>query len=151
MWLNQSWQSVVNELTRSMYGEEMVCSISSQLFHIPETENLQGNAEMHRHLVPASYHRVTALGSARRLQSGESARSLVETLTACIQNAETQDREVRAGLKVMRGAAPASYKSVIKTIIRWQDYAEYHLRNAKQLTAQMPGTSAWGSDNHYGT
>ncbi|PTM58938.1 hypothetical protein [Desmospora activa] len=138
--IHQSWQSVVAELNRSMYGEEMVCSMSSQLFHIPETENLQGNAEMHSHLVPASYHRVTALGSARRLQSGESARSLMKTLTACIQNAERQDRDVRAGLQVMRNAAPAAYKTFVETIIRWQDYTELHLRNAKQLTSQMTGT-----------
>lgn len=75
---NEIWQSVVTELYRSLYGEQMVCSMSTQLFHIPETKDLKGNAEMHTHLIPASYHRVTATGSAQRLLNGESAPSIVE-------------------------------------------------------------------------
>lgn len=135
------WQSVVTELYNSLYGEQMVCSISTQLFHIPDTQDLEGNSEMHASLVPASYHRVTATGSAQRLLNGESAPSLVETLVACIQNAERLDREVRSGLLVMRDAAPAGYKPVIENIIRWQEHAELHLQKAKQLTNQNTGPS----------
>ncbi|MBG9794143.1 hypothetical protein ABD76_17190 [Paenibacillus dendritiformis] len=138
---NEMWQSAVTELYNSLYGEQMVCSISTQLFHIPETQDLEGNSEMHASLVPASYHRVTATGSAQRLLNGESAPSLVETLVACIQNAERLDREVRSGLLVMRDAAPAAYKPVIENIIRWQEHAELHLQNAKQLTNQNIGAS----------
>ncbi|WP_019421106.1 hypothetical protein [Paenibacillus profundus] len=133
------WQPVVTELYNSLYSEQMVCSISSELFHIPETTDLQGNAEMHASLVPASYHRVTATGSAQRLLNGESAPSIVETLVACIQNAEQLDRNVHSGLFVMRDAAPASFKPVIENIILWQDYAEAHLQNAKQSTIQITG------------
>lgn len=136
------WQSVVTELNRSLYGEQMVCSMSTQLFHIPETKDLKGNAEMHTHLVPASYHRVTATGSAQRLFFGESAPSIVETLIACIHNAEQRDRNVRAGLLVMRDAAPASYKQFIENIIRWQDYTEFYLQNAKQFVIQITGSRA---------
>ncbi|RFU66485.1 hypothetical protein D0463_08985 [Bacillus sp. V59.32b] len=44
--------------------------------------------EMHSELVPASYHRVTASGSAQRLMYGESAPSILEILVACIGNAK---------------------------------------------------------------
>ncbi|MMZ61541.1 hypothetical protein D1872_236950 [compost metagenome] len=90
---------------------------------------------MHRHLVPASYDRVTAAGSAQRLLNGERAPSIVETLIACIQNAELRDRNVRVGLYTMRDAAPPTYKPFIENIIRWQDYTELHLQNAKQFVA----------------
>jgi hypothetical protein len=137
----EKWQPVVTELDRSLFGEQMVCSASTQLFHIPETKDLRGNAEMHTYLVPASYHRVTAAGSAQRLLYGETAASIVETLIACIQNSEQKDRNVRAGLLVMRDAAPASYKPFVENIILWQDYAELHLQNAKQLTLRITSAS----------
>jgi hypothetical protein len=133
------WQSAVSELSRSLYGEQMVCSMSTQLFHIPETKDLNGNAEMHTHLIPASYHRVTAIGSAQRLLNGETAPSILETMTDCIQNAEQKDRNVRAGLLIMREDAPSVYKPFVENIIRWQDYAEWHLQNAKRYTVQITG------------
>lgn len=145
------WQPVASELYVSLYAEQMVCSASTQLFHIPETQDLQGNAEMHTHLVPASYHRVTAAGSAQRLLMGETAPSIVETLRDCIENAEQSDRGVRAGLLVMRAAAPVSYKPFIENIIRWQEYAETHLRQAKQLVSQMTGPAASAGQYRYVT
>jgi pyrroline-5-carboxylate reductase len=147
---NEMWQSVITELNRSLYGEQMVCSMSTQLFHIPETKDLQGNAEMHIHLVPASYHRVTATGSALRLLNGESALSIVETLITCIQKTEHIDRNVHAGLLVMKGAAPASYKQFVENIIRWQEYTEFHLQNAKQFAIRITGSTAWHEQSRYG-
>jgi hypothetical protein len=66
----------------------MVCSMSTQLFHITATENLEGNPKIHEHLVPTSYHRVTAVGAARRLQNGEYHDSLIKTLTSCVKNGQ---------------------------------------------------------------
>jgi hypothetical protein len=146
---NEMWNPVATGIYRSLYGEQMVCSMSTQLFHIPETKDLEGNTEMHTHLVPASYHRVTAAGSAQRLLNGESAPSIVETLAACIQNAEQRDRNVRAGLQVMRDTAPASYKSFIENIIRWQDYTQLHLQNAKQFTIRITGSAVWQGQSQY--
>nr|WP_093230590.1 hypothetical protein [Thermoflavimicrobium dichotomicum] len=145
------WRPVTDELYRSLYGEQMVCSMSTQLFHIPETKDLKGNAEMHTHLVPASYHRVTATGSGQRLLNGEYEPSILKTLVACIQNAEQRDRNVRNGLHVMRDAAPASYKPFIENIIRWQDYTELHLQYAKQLAMRITGSSMWKRQSQYGT
>lgn len=148
---NQMWQPVVTELYSSLYGEQMVCSTSTQLFHIPETKDLAGNAEMHAHLVPASYHRVTATGSAQRLLNGEKAPSIVETLIACIQNAEQRDRNVRNGLLVMRNAAPVSYKPFVENIILWQGYTELHLQNAKEFTLRITGPNVRLGQFQYGT
>lgn len=139
---NEFWQPVVTELYNSLYGEQMVCSTSTQLFHIPETTDLEGNTEMHSHLVPASYHRVTAAGSAQRLFNGEEAPSIVKTLNACILNAEQEDRNVRTGLLIMRDAAPASYKPFIEIILIWQDYTELHLQRAKQFLVRLQANSA---------
>ncbi|RUQ28303.1 hypothetical protein ELQ35_13740 [Peribacillus cavernae] len=136
------WHPVADEIYYSLYGEQMVCSMSTQLFHIPETKDLKGNADMHTHLIPASYHRVTASGSAQRLMNGESSTSILETLVDCIRNAEQRDRNVRSGLDVMRNAAPSSYKSFVENIIRWQDYTELHLQNAKQITMRITSSSA---------
>lgn len=147
---NEMWQSVITELYRSLYGEQMVCSMSTQLFHIPETKDLKGNAEMHTHLIPASYHRVTATGSAQRLLNGESTPSIVETLITCIQNTEQRDRNVYAGLLVMRDAVPTSCKQFVENIIRWQDYTEFHLQNAKQFAIRITGSTAWQKQSRYG-
>lgn len=144
------WQSVSRELYRSLYDEQMVCSMSTQLFHIPETKDLKGNAEMHTYLIPASYHRVTATGSAQRLLNGETALSIIETLTECIQNAEQKDCNVCAGLLIMREAAPAAYKPFVENIIRWQDFAELHLQNAKRYAMQITGPAVWSGQSQYG-
>ncbi|MGM0943417.1 MAG: hypothetical protein ACQEWU_21140, partial [Bacillota bacterium] len=93
-----NWEAVLSLLYHSLYAEEMVCAMSSELFHIPETKDLKGNNEMHSHLVPASYHRITAVGSSQRLTNGEQRQSIIDTLIACIINAETQDKKVREGL-----------------------------------------------------
>lgn len=50
---------------------------------------------MHSHLVPASYHRVTSVGSASRLVSGEQQNTIIVTMATCIVNAENQDKGVR--------------------------------------------------------
>lgn len=144
------WQSVVSGLYRSLYDEQMVCSMSTQLFHIPETKDLNGNAEMHTHLIPASYHRVTATGSAQRLLNGETAPSILETMADCIQNAEQKDRNVRAGLLIMREAAPAAYKPFVENIIRWQTNAELHLQSAKRYASQITGPVMWSGQSQYG-
>ncbi|ALC81643.1 MULTISPECIES: hypothetical protein [Bacillus] len=125
------WDHVLYLLRQSLYAEEMVCAMSSELFHIPKTKDLKGNREMHSHLVPASYHRVTAAGSAQRLKNGEKQNSIVETMTACILNAESQDKKVREGLKTMEENAIPEYKPFIKVIIKWQEQAETSLNQAK--------------------
>jgi hypothetical protein len=133
----QDWSSLVTLLNRSLYSEQMVCSMSTQLFHIPATENLKGNPEMHDHLVPASYHRVTAAGAAQRLQNGEYHDSLIKTLTSCVKNGLQEDNGVSKWLQVMRDNAPSEFKPFIQSIIGWQQQAEQSLSSAQQLLRQM--------------
>lgn len=132
-----NWEPVLNSLLRSLHAEEMVCSMSSELYHIPQTQNLKGNNEMHNELVPASYHRISAAGSARRLLNGEQQQSLKDTLVACIINAENRDKKVREGLIVMEENAVPDYKPFIKLIIQWQDQAESYLKQAKDSLRTM--------------
>jgi hypothetical protein len=133
----QDWTAVLQLLNQSLYAEEMVCSMSTQLFVIPATANLKGNAEMHNHLVPASYHRVTAVGSAIRLQNGESHETIIQILVSCVNNGLKKDQEVMKWLPIMRDDAPDEYKPFVETIIRWQQQAERTLTSAKQLLTQM--------------
>ncbi|WP_026581406.1 hypothetical protein [Bacillus sp. J33] len=132
-----NWGVILNLLQHSLYAEEMVCAMSSELFHIPATKDLEGNKEMHNHLVPASYHRITAVGSAQRLVNGEQRQSIIDTMTACIINAENQDKKVREGLKTMEENASNEYKGFIRLIIRWQDQAENYLAQAKESLRTM--------------
>ncbi|WP_353050246.1 hypothetical protein [Bacillus sp. ISL-47] len=132
-----NWGQILNVLRQSLYAEEMVCSMSSELFHIPETKDLKGNAEMHDHLVPASYHRVTAVGCAQRLVNGEQRQSIIDTMAACIINAENQDRKVREGLITMEENSPPEYKAFMNLIIKWQDQAENYLAQAKDSLRTM--------------
>jgi hypothetical protein len=149
------WDSIVLLLRQSLFAEEMVCAVSSELFHIPETKNLEGNAEMHSNLVPASYHRITATGSAQRLKNGEQRQSVIDTMAACIVNAEIEDRGVRAGLGVMLEHASPEYKPVVQMIIRWQDQAEATLKQARDalqsmgISLPLAGEEAPGSENGY--
>jgi hypothetical protein len=133
----QNWSSVQELLNRSLYAEQMVCSMSTQLFHIPATENLEGNPEMHEHLVPASYHRVTAVGAANRLQNGEYHDSLINTLTSCVKSGLREDQGVTKWLHVMRENAPNEFKPFIQNIIGWQQQAEQSLSSAQQLLRRM--------------
>jgi hypothetical protein len=132
-----NWEPVLNSLLRSLHAEEMVCSMSSELYHIPQTQNVKGNNEMHNELVPASYHRISAAGSAHRLLNGEQQQSLKDTLVACIINAESRDKKVREGLLVMEANAVPDYKPFIKLIIQWQDQAESTLKQAKDSLRSM--------------
>jgi hypothetical protein len=141
-----NWGHILNLLHQSLYAEEMVCAMSSELFHIPKTKNLKGNREMHNHLVPASYHRVTAVGSSQRLVNGEQQQSIVETLAACIKNAENQDKNVREGLKTMEENASPEFKTFIKVIIKWQEQAESYLNQAKEALQTMGVSVPAGSE-----
>jgi adenosyl cobinamide kinase/adenosyl cobinamide phosphate guanylyltransferase len=133
----QDWSSVIELLNQSLYAEKMVCSMSTQLFHIPTTQNLEGNPEMHEHLVPASYHRVTAVGSAQRLQNGEEHDSIINTLTSCVNSALREDQEVMKWLHVMRDNAPNEFEPFIQNIISWQQQTEQSISSAQQLLRQM--------------
>jgi hypothetical protein len=135
--LRQDWTSVLQLLNQSLYSEEMVCSMTTQLFVIPATANLKGNAEMHNYLVPASYHRVTAVGSAMRLQNGESHESIITILVACINNGLKKDQEVMKWLPIMRDDAPDEFRPFLENVIKWQQQAEQSLSSAKQLLIQM--------------
>ncbi len=144
------WRQVLSLLQQSLYAEEMVCSMSTQLFHIPKTKDLKGNREMHNHLVPASYHRVTAVGSAHRLSNGEEHETIVKTMTTCIMNAENQDKKVRDGLKIMEENASPEYKTFIKLIIQWQKQAESYLSQAKAALKSMGISLPSGSEQQSG-
>ncbi|MDG5789725.1 hypothetical protein QA612_19900 [Evansella sp. AB-P1] len=137
----EDWSSVLQLLTQSMQGEEMVCSMSSQLYHIPATENLEGLDQMHEQLYESSYHRVTALGSAKRLQSGESHETIVKTMVSCVDNALLADHEVTRWLPVMKGNAPVEFKEFIQSLISWQEQTVQSLTKAQQQLRQMGFTS----------
>ncbi|MBM7693753.1 hypothetical protein JOC77_003197 [Peribacillus deserti] len=140
-----SWKQVLLLLQQSLYAEEMVCAMTSELFHIPKTKDLKGNSEMHNHLVPASYHRVTAVGSAQRLKNGEQQRSIVDTLVTCLINAENQDKKVRQGLQVMEENISPEFKTFISVSIKWQEQAESYLRQAKESLIAMGISFAAGN------
>jgi hypothetical protein len=133
-----------------LYAEEMVCAMSSELFHIPQTKDLKGNNEMHSHLVPASYHRVTSVGSSRRLVNGEQQQSIIVTMVTCIINAEAQDKKVREGLNIMEENASSEFKSVIRMIIQWQTQAEAYLKQAKDSLRAMGVSFPSGSEQQSG-
>jgi endonuclease III len=141
------WNQVLYLLQQSLYAEEMVCAMSSELYHIPKTNNLEGNNVMHSHLVPASYHRVTAVGSAQRLVNGEESKSIIQTLVSCIVNAENQDKEVSKGLQVMNKNVSPEYSAFIDTIIKWQEQAESYLSQAKNAIQSMGITSSNSETN----
>lgn len=145
-----NWGHILNFLHQSLYAEEMVCAMSSELFHIPKTKDLKGNREMHNHLVPASYHRVTAVGSSQRLVNGEQQQSIVETLVACIKNAENHDKNVREGLITMEQNASPEFKPFIKVIIKWQEQAESYLNQAKESLRTMGVSVPTGSEQQSG-
>lgn len=127
-----SWPDVLNYLHQSLYAEQMVCALSSQLFHIPQTQNLMGNREMHEHLEEASYHRLTATGSAQRLSNGEFHDSIVKTLISCVRTADQEDQGVSKWLVVMQEAATIEYKPFVRNIIGWQELAERDLKAVEQ-------------------
>ncbi len=83
---------------------------------------------MHQHLVPASYHRVTAVGSALRLQNGEFEHSILLALKSCVSNALKEDEEVKKWLDVMYEEAPANYKTFMQQIIYMQDTKNYYTK-----------------------
>jgi hypothetical protein len=140
------WEPILNLLQQSLFAEEMVCAMSSELFHIPQTKNLKGNSEMHSHLVPASYHRVTSVGSSRRLVNGEQQQSIILTMVTCIVNAENQDKKVREGLMIREENASPEFKSFIRVIIQWQTQAESYLKQAKDSLRTMGVSIPSGSE-----
>lgn len=131
------WSVTLSHLHQSLYAEQMVCALSSQLFHIPQTQNLRGNLEMHKHLEEASYHRLTATGSAQRLVNGEYHESIVKTLVSCVRTSKLEDQGVNKWLVVMQEAATIEYKPFVQNIIVWQERAERELEAAQQELRRM--------------
>lgn len=144
------WTTVLTLLQQSLYAEGMVCSMSTQMLYTPEVQDLKGNKSMHNHLVPASYHRVTASGSAFRLMSGDNDQYVLVTLISCMKNAETQDKGVRQGLNVMLENADEKWKPFVEQILKWEDIAESSLAQAKEALQAMNmwNTSAQSGSNY---
>jgi hypothetical protein len=67
-------------------------------------------------------------------------------MTACIVNAETQDKKVREGLKIMEENASPNYIAFIKVIIKWQEQAESYLNQAKEALRSMGVSFPVGSE-----
>lgn len=132
----QNWASLLRLMEQSLHANEMVCSMSSQLYHIPATENLKGNSEMHDYLYKASYHRITAIGCTKRLQGGEYHDSIIQTLVACVNNGLKADKEIMRWLPVMKENAPADFQAFMEALIRWQQHAEDTLKTAQQQLRQ---------------
>ncbi|WP_233144153.1 hypothetical protein [Lottiidibacillus patelloidae] len=128
------WQQVYMNLYYSLYAEQMVCALSSEFFHIDETKDLKGNGKMHQHLVPASYHRVTAVGSVIRILNGDKSDTVVKTLTSCINNAQRQDKGVVDGIEIMERNIPRKSRNQLRQIIQWQKAAEHYLKLAENNT-----------------
>ncbi|MED4017868.1 hypothetical protein [Sutcliffiella cohnii] len=133
----QSWAPVVERLSYSLNAEQMVCSMTTQLFHFPGTQNLKGNAELHHHLVPASYHRITALGCAKRVHRGETHQSIIKALIDCVNNGLKEDKEVNRWLQVMKKNAPAGLENFMNSISTWQEQAEHSLAYTRELLQEM--------------
>jgi hypothetical protein len=128
------WNTVYQNLYYSLYAEQMLCALSSEFYHINDMKDLKGNGKMHNHLVPASYHRVTAVGSVIRLLNGEQEDTIIKTLRACMNNAQRQDKGVMKGLRVMRDNAPKKYRQRMRQLIQWQKAAEYYLQQAEDAS-----------------
>lgn len=127
-----NWTELLILLQRSLHAESMVCSLTSQLFHIPETKNVKGLQEADKHLYESSYHRVTAVGAAYRLANGETHDSIVKTLSACIENAQKADISVDKALQTMLDHSNGSVKPFIETILKWQNEAKAYLEQARK-------------------
>ena len=131
------WSYVLGLIQQSLYAEQMVCSMSTQLFVIPETKDLEGNPEMHEHLEEAAYHRVTAAGSTTRLQLGEYHESIIIILNECVQKSLEHDKDVRKWLDIMKDNAPENYKQFLQQIIVWQEQTNYYLKMAQSVITQQ--------------
>ena len=132
-------RQMVEALSNSLYAEEIVCSMASQLHYIPEMANLNGLKETHDALVPASYHRVTAVGTGNRILQGDQSLSLWQVIEYCIREAGVMDAAVRVGLNKMLAAAPYAYRGFVNQIIEWQQYKESSFQIAKTAFEQLKG------------
>lgn len=132
-------RQMVEALTNSLYAEKMVCSMASQLHYIPEMANVNGLKETHDALVPASYHRVTAVGTGKRILQGDQHPSLWNVIEYCIRDAEKMDAAVRMGLNKMLAAAPSAYRGFVERIIEWQKHKEQTFKIAKAAYEHIKG------------
>ena len=132
-------RQMAEALSNSLYAEEMVCSMASQLHYIPETAQLSGLKETHDELIPASYHRVTAVGTGHRILQGDNAPTLWNVIEYCIREAQEKDAAVMVGLNKMFAAAPEAYRGFVNQIIEWQKYKERTFQIAKTAYESIKG------------
>ncbi|WP_069203048.1 hypothetical protein [Bacillus testis] len=132
-------RQMVDALANSLYAEEMVCSMASQLRYFPETAQLNGLEETHGSLVPASYHRVTAVGTGYRILQGDNAPTLWNVIEYCIREAQKMDAATRVGLNKMLAAAPETYRGFVNQIIEFQKNKENYFQMAKTAYESIKG------------
>ena len=132
-------RQMVEALSNSLFAEEIVCSMASQLHYIPEMANVNGLKETHDALVPASYHRVTAVGTGNRILQGDQHPSLWNVIEYCIREGQKMDAAVRVGLNKMLAAAPDTYRGFVNQIIEWQKYKEQTFQMAKTAYESIKG------------
>lgn len=130
---------MVESLSKSLYAEEIVCSMASQLHYFPETAHLNGLKETHDALIPASYHRVTAVGTGIRMLQGDDSPTLWNVIEYCIRDAQKMDAAVRVGLNKMIAAAPEAFRDFVNRIMEWQKYKESSFLIAKAAYERIKG------------
>ncbi|WP_286166081.1 hypothetical protein [Peribacillus frigoritolerans] len=145
-----NWGHILNLLRQSLYAEEMVCAMSSELFHIPKTKDLKGNLEMHNHLVPAYYHLRYSSRFIPETSKWRATAIHCRNTGGLYKNAENQDKYVREGLRTMEENASTEFKPFIKIIIKWQEQAESYLNQAKESLGTMGVPIPAGSEQQSG-
>jgi hypothetical protein len=128
------WSQVLRPLSVSIYGEQVFCSITTEMKWLP---GFRDNAELtalHRENYETSYHRNTAAGNLTRLawqeaQGRDPSKRLVLMTVECLLEAREHDRRTAQHLRALEEQAGA-YRSWLEAASRWHEHRTRWLRRA---------------------
>lgn len=128
------WTEVLRPLSVSIYGEQVFCSITTEMKWLPPFRDDADLTALHRENYETSYHRNTAAGNLTRLiwqqaQARTPSKRLVLVTVECLLEAREHDRRAAQHLQALAQRADG-HRSWTDAALRWHEHRTQWLRRA---------------------
>lgn len=141
------WGKVLHELRRSIYAEQVFCSITTEMEHIPDFAKQPALAELHKQNYETSYHRNTACGNLIRMHyapgetSPEEQRLLLQTID-CFYEARYHDKQAEAAFLKLT-ASNEETNGWLELAGKWHEQRKLWLKSAAMTLRNLVPKSIW--------
>ncbi|GMA51792.1 hypothetical protein GCM10025857_31490 [Alicyclobacillus contaminans] len=136
------WQSVLRDVERSIYAEQVFCSYVTQMTFMPQFKDQPALRQVHRENYETSYHRNTAAGNLHRLAQFDEDELLVLMTVECFIETRKHDNTALTALRQVTTSDPTGRK-LLERAFYWHDQRKHYLKRAAGKLYTMLGPELW--------